>query len=63
MLFVLNLILKEAALLLFRVFVMNLLISIILFLLIIESENRSAAGPSVKAKGLFLVNVSYQINE
>ena len=30
---------------------------------IIESENRSAAGPSVKAKGLFLVNVAYQINE
>ena len=30
---------------------------------IIESENRSAAGPSVKAKGLFLVNVVYQINE
>ena len=40
MLFVLNLILKEAALLLFRVFVMNLLISIILFLLIVESECR-----------------------
>ena len=33
------------------------------FCQIIESENRSAAGPSVKAKGLFLVNVVYQINE
>ena len=30
---------------------------------IIESKNRSAAGPSVKAKGLFLINVAYQINE
>ena len=30
---------------------------------IIESKNRSAAGPSVKAKGLFLINVTYQINE
>ena len=40
MLFVLNLILKEAALLLFRVFVMNWLISIMLFFLIIESECR-----------------------
>ena len=30
---------------------------------IIESENRSAAGPSVKAKGLFLINVAYQKNE
>ena len=38
-------------------------ISIQDFCHIIESENRSAAGPSVKAKGLFLVNVAYQINE
>ena len=30
---------------------------------IIESKNRSAAGPSAKAKGLFLVNVAYQTNE
>ena len=35
-------------------------ISIQDFCHIIESENRSAAGPSVKAKGLFLVNVAYK---
>ena len=34
-------------------------ISIKDFCEIIELRNRSMAGPSVKAKGLFLVNVDY----
>lgn len=38
-------------------------LSILDFCKIIETKDRSSAGPSVKAKGLFLVNVDYKNEE
>ena len=38
-------------------------LSILDFCKIIETKDRSSAGPSVKAKALFLVNVDYKNEE